>query len=140
LGPDQLLFVGLRSYEPPELEILQKHQVPFVTAEELHREGVAPALAAARALAERCEVLYVSFDVDVWDPSFARGTTSPAVGGLSIAQTRLLLGEVLSWPITRFLEVTEINPLLDRENQTALYAYGTIRPFIEGTDGGGGLE
>ncbi|GIV24815.1 MAG: arginase [Bacteroidia bacterium] len=140
LAPADLLFVGVRSYEPPEMEIVQAHQIPCFTAQRLHQQGIEEALEAARALAERCDALYVSFDVDVWDPSFARGTTSPAAGGLSIAHTRAFLAEVLLWPQTRFVEVTEINPLLDQANQTGLYAYGTIRPFIDGEVGAVGLE
>ncbi|MCX7606295.1 MAG: arginase family protein [Bacteroidia bacterium] len=132
IQPSNILFIGLRSYEPPEMELIQAHQIPFFTSEAIIQEGVKPALEAAQALAERCDALYVSFDVDVWDPSFARGTGSPAAGGLSIGQVRSLLDELLSWPKTLFLEVTEINPLLDRENQTALYAYGSIRSFIDG--------
>ncbi len=60
-------------------------------------------------------------------------------GGLA-SRTRAFLAEVLLWPQTRFVEVTEINPLLDQANQTGLYAYGTIRPFIDGEVGAVGLE
>lgn len=67
----------------------------------------------------------------MWDPSIAKGTGTPAVGGLSIAQVRRFLEEVFQWPQTRYVEVTEINPLLDYTNQTALYAYGTVRPFVD---------
>ncbi|MEN2992917.1 MAG: arginase family protein [Bacteroidia bacterium] len=130
--PDNLLMVGLRSYEPPELDILQAHHIRYFTAEAIAQQGIEPVHEAIEALRQRTQRLYVSLDVDVWDPSFARGTGSPAPGGLSIAQLRLLLNDLLRWKETAFVEVTEINPLLDRENQTALYAYGTIRPFIDG--------
>nr|BAL56525.1 arginase [uncultured Bacteroidetes bacterium] len=139
LAPSQLLMVGLRSYEPPEKDLLDAHQIPYFLAQQLHREGMQPAIEAARALAERSDALYVSLDVDVWDPSFARGTTSPAPAGLSIAQVRTFLEEIWDLPQTRFVEVTEINPLLDRDNQTALYAYGTVRPFVDG-EGAAGME
>ncbi len=129
--PENLLLVGLRSYEEPELSLIQAHQIPHFTAAELHAKGIGPAIEAARALAQRCEALYISFDVDVWDPSIAKGTGTPAVGGLSIAQVRSFLEEVFQWPQTRYVEVTEINPLLDCTNQTALYAYGTVRPFVD---------
>lgn len=131
IPPENLLLLGLRSYEEPEMHLIQAHQIPYFTADDLHRKGIEPALEAARALAQRCEALYVSFDVDVWDPSIARGTGTPAVGGLSIAQVRGILEEVFQWPQTRYVEATEINPFLDYTNQTALYAYGTVRPFVD---------
>ncbi|MCS7188997.1 MAG: arginase family protein [Bacteroidia bacterium] len=140
IPPQNLLFVGLRSYEPPEMEIIHSHNIVHFTSEVLMKEGMEAAIQAAYALAERCGVLYVSFDVDVWDPSFAPGTGSPAVGGLSIAHLRVFLDRVLSWSATRFVEITEINPLLDRENHTAMYAYGTVRSFIDGIEACSSLE
>ncbi len=131
LKPEDLILIGLRSYEPPEYELVQRHQIQTFTSEFMHQHGTFPILEAIRARLRPETVLYVSFDVDVWDPSFARGTTSPAPGGLSIATVRTLLHELLSWPQTRFVEVTEINPLLDQGHDTLLYAYGTVRPFIE---------
>lgn len=142
IAPENLLFIGLRSHEPPEAEILERHQIPVFSAAALARDGIASALSAAHALIERCDAVYISLDVDVWDPSFARGTSTPVPGGLSIAQVRAFLQEILLHEKVRFVEVTEINPLLDRDNQTALFAYGTIRPYIDGTMEGsrGGLE
>lgn len=131
LQPANLFLVGLRSYEPPENEILETHQIPVFTSEAIHQQGIAPILEAIRTRVTPKTTLYISLDVDVWDPSFARATTSPAPGGLSIGSVRALLHELLSWPQTRFVEVTEINPLLDQGHDTLLYAYGTVRPFIE---------
>ncbi|MEN3040187.1 MAG: arginase family protein [Bacteroidia bacterium] len=129
---EDLVYVGLRSYEPPEMEIITQAQIPHFTSTDIIQNGISSALQTIRGLAERTDAIYVSFDVDVWDPSFARGTGSTAPGGLSIAQVRALLNELFAIEKVRFLEVTEINPLLDRDNQTALFAYGSIRPFIDG--------
>ncbi|MCX8111806.1 MAG: arginase family protein [Bacteroidia bacterium] len=132
IQPQDILILGLRSYEPPELDLIQQHQMPYFLSADIAKSGIDAALQAARVLIERTDALYVSLDVDVWDPSFARGTGAPAPGGLSIAQVRAFLQEIILHEKLRFLEVTEINPLLDRDNQTALFAYGTVRPFIDG--------
>ncbi|MCS7297186.1 MAG: arginase family protein [Bacteroidia bacterium] len=133
IQPSDILYIGLRSYEPPEMELIQRHGIPYFTAEMIIKEGMEAPLQAAEAIVQRCDVLYLSLDVDVWDPAFARGTGAPAPGGLSIGQVRTFLKEAFLWEKVRFVEVTEINPLLDRDNQTALFAYGTVRPFIEGS-------
>lgn len=132
LPPENLFLIGLRSYEPPENQIIQNYLAETTfTSEKIHKEGISPILEAIKKRLRPDTAIYVSFDVDVWDPSFARGSGSPAPGGLSIAATRTLLQEVLLWPQTRFVEVTEINPLLDHGHDTLLYAYGTIRPYLE---------
>lgn len=132
LSPEDIILVGLRSYEPPEIDIIQKNAIPHFLATDIVKGGIQPVADAIKALIDKVDALYISLDVDVWDPSFARGTGTPAPGGLSIAQVRLLLQELLLHEKVRFVEVTEINPLLDRDNQTALFAYGTVRPFIDG--------
>ncbi|MCS6895168.1 MAG: arginase family protein [Bacteroidia bacterium] len=142
ISAEDVVFIGLRSYEPPEMDIITRANMPHFTAADVVRVGITPAVEAIHMLVQRVEAIYVSFDVDVWDPSFARGTGSTAPGGLSIAHVRNLLNELFAIEKVRFLEVTEINPLLDRENQTALFAYGSIRPFIDGQleDGRATLE
>lgn len=132
IHPEDIVLVGLRSYEPPEIDLIHQHSIPHFLATDIARDGMTPVLQAVEQLLAKTDALYISLDVDVWDPSFARGTGTPAPGGLSIAQVRTLLQELLMHEKVRFVEVTEINPLLDRDNQTALFAYGTVRPFIDG--------
>jgi arginase len=135
LSSEDLFLVGVRSHEPPEGQILQTYlpEATF-TSEAIHARGVRPVIEAIQRRMRPETSLYISFDVDVWDPSFARGTGSAAPGGLSIAATRTLLNELLQWPQTRYVEVTEINPLLDHGHETLTYAYGTVRPYLERED------
>ena len=65
---------------------------------------------------------HLSFDVDCVDPSEAPGTGTLAKNGLTASQAKQLVvglaqsGKMLS------LDVVEVNPLLDVDNKTSVFA------------------
>jgi arginase len=54
--------------------------------------------------------------VDSLDPTISFGTGTPVPNGLSEENAVYLLKKLINHPKTVALEITEINPLLDREN------------------------
>jgi arginase len=70
--------------------------------------------------------LHVSFDLDGIDPSEAPGTGTPVKGGLSYREAHLAMEMLAESGNLRSIEMVEINPILDRSNQTALLAVGLI--------------
>ncbi|MGQ9863901.1 MAG: arginase family protein [Bacteroidia bacterium] len=131
IEPTDLCLIGLRSYEPAEAQVLQEYNLKTFSAAQLHQEGVAPCVAFIEEQFEGYDYLYISLDVDVWDASFVKGTGTPAPEGPSLSAIRQILNALWKMPMPKIVEVTEINPLADQYNQTALYAYGSIRPFVE---------
>jgi len=63
--------------------------------------------------------LHVSFDLDVCDPSIAPGVGTPVRGGLSYREAHLLMELVADTGQLRALDLVEVNPMLDSNNQTA---------------------
>ena len=66
--------------------------------------------------------MHVSFDMDVLDPVVAPGVGTPVRGGLTYREAHLALELVSESRLAGSLEVVEVNPILDRENTTALTA------------------
>ncbi|HET7555365.1 MAG TPA: arginase family protein, partial [Gaiellaceae bacterium] len=66
--------------------------------------------------------VHVSLDMDVLDPDVAPGVGTPVRGGLSYREAHLALELVAEAGVLSSLEVVEVNPILDRENQTAKLA------------------
>jgi arginase len=60
--------------------------------------------------------------MDVVDPQVAPGVGTPARGGLSYREAHLALELVAEAGTARSLEVVEVNPILDRENETGRLA------------------
>ena len=66
--------------------------------------------------------VHVSLDMDALDPEVAPGVGTPVRGGLSYREAHLALELVAESGLAGSLEVVEVNPILDRENATALLA------------------
>jgi arginase len=66
--------------------------------------------------------LHVSLDLDAVDPMFAPGVGTPVPGGLSYREAHLALELVAEAGVLDSLDVVEVNPILDRENETARLA------------------
>jgi len=66
--------------------------------------------------------VHVSLDMDVVDPEIAPGVGTPVRGGLNYREAHLALELIAEAGVASSLDVVEVNPILDRENQTALLA------------------
>src|SRR5438270_271144 len=66
--------------------------------------------------------VHVSLDMDAVDPDVAPGVGTPVRGGLSYREAHLALELVAESGLADALEVVEVNPILDRENETGRLA------------------
>jgi arginase len=60
--------------------------------------------------------------MDVLDPEVAPGVGTPVRGGLSYREAHLVMELIAESGALDSIEVVEVNPILDRENQTAKLA------------------
>ncbi|BCS91068.1 MAG: N(1)-aminopropylagmatine ureohydrolase [Candidatus Micrarchaeota archaeon] len=77
--------------------------------------------------------VYLSIDLDVIDPAFAPGVTTPVPGGLS-AREKIYITKTLSSFVNIGVDIMELNPRYDLNNITAMlavkliyYALGNLR-------------
>jgi arginase len=89
---------------------------------DLDRAGVESAMQEALEHVAGPGFVHVSLDMDVLDPEVAPGVGTPVRGGLSYREAHLAMELVAESGLARSLEVVEVNPILDRENQTAKLA------------------
>jgi arginase len=111
--PEDMVFVGLRSFEAPEAAIIKKDKLKNYSMMDFVNRGV-PAI--ANEILDRlsdADLIYVSFDVDVMDLEISQGTGTPVSHGLSQYQVIELIKILVACPKTIAFEVVEVNPLLD---------------------------
>jgi arginase len=125
--PERLAFIGLRDVDPGERRTIRELGVQAFTMSEIDRLGMANVIAEALARTARGPgSLHLSFDMDAIDPSEAPGVGTPVRGGISYREAHLLMEAVAASGTLGSLEITELNPILDRENQTAVLAVELI--------------
>jgi len=91
----------------------------IITSEQIHRQGVEWALAQVTS----SENIYITFDVDVMDPTLAPGTGTLEPDGLSFAEIDALLKGVTAKGRLVGMDIVEVNPMRDgstRTEQTAI--------------------
>jgi arginase len=115
-------IVGARSLDEGERKLLREAGVRVFTMSEIDRIGVERAVREALDRVGGGGFVHVSLDMDVLDPEIAPGVGTPVRGGLTYREAHLALELVAESQLAGSLEVVEVNPILDRENTTALTA------------------
>ena len=122
LEPRRVALLGVRSLDPAERELLAELDALVFTMSDLDRVGVETAMKESLEHVAGPGFVHVSLDMDVVDPEVAPGVGTPVRGGLSYREAHLAMELVAESGLVRSLEVVEVNPILDRENQTAKLA------------------
>lgn len=112
-----LVFLGVRDFEPAEAALVEKHGICSIHPQEIERHGITACINKALSHLAHCEHLYVSFDVDSMDPSISIATGTPVKGGLTLEEAKTVVKSLLSDSRTRCLEITEYNPTLPQPEE-----------------------
>jgi arginase len=119
---ERAALVGVRSLDPGERELLQSPDVKVFTMSEVDRVGVERVLRESLEFLAGATFLHVSLDLDVVDPMYAPGVGTPVRGGLTYREAHLALELVAESDRLDSLELVEVNPILDSENETGKLA------------------
>ena len=122
VDPKRVALVGVRQLDEGERRLLRQADVRVFTMSEIDRIGMERAIREALDRVSGGGFVHVSLDLDVLDPEIAPGVGTPVRGGLTYREAHLALELVAESGIAGSLEVVEVNPILDRENTTALTA------------------
>jgi agmatinase len=100
--------VGIRSFSQDEYEYMQKEGI----------EPITPAMIAAdlagsiaRALAKLPDRIYLTIDIDAFDPSLVPGTGTPEPGGLTWQQVTALVREAARVKTIVSADIVEVTPV-----------------------------
>ncbi len=121
------VILALRDVDEAEKRILRERGIRAFTMTEIDRFGMAHVMEEAiRMAGAEQRSIHVSFDLDAIDPSEAPGTGTPVKGGLSYREAHLAMEMLAESERLGSIEMVEINPILDRSNQTAMLTVGLI--------------
>ena len=122
VDPSRVALVGVRSLDQGERDLLHELKATVFTMSEIDRLGVEPAIRESLERIRGPGFVHVSLDMDVVDPEVAPGVGTPVRGGLSYREAHLAMELIAESGLMESMEVVEVNPILDRENQTARLA------------------
>ena len=123
VDPHRIAIIGARDLDTGEKALLRSAGVHVYTMTDIDQRGMAEVAREAIArVSDGANGLHVSFDVDAVDPGEAPGVGTPVPGGITYREAHLAMELVAeSGRLTSF-DGVEVNPILDRENRTAILA------------------
>jgi agmatinase len=116
LGKGRIIQVGARSFDPQEKAFAKKHTVIKTPENLLTYKIKGP--------------LYVSIDMDVFDPCLAPGVSTPAPGGMVPERFFELIRELGNKTEVVGFDVVETNPPYDDTGMTSLLAAEVIKETL----------
>ena len=122
VDPSRVALIGTRSLDDGERALLKELNATVFTMSDLDRDGIEPAITVSLERVAGPGFVHVSLDMDAVDPEVAPGVGTPVRGGLSYREAHLAMELIAEAGIVHSLEVVEVNPILDRENETAKLA------------------
>jgi arginase len=118
---DRTVLIGVRNLDDQEKESIREAKIHVFTMKDIDRHGIAVVMKRALALAGKdTKGIHVSFDLDVCDPAIAPGVGTPVKGGLDYREAHMVMEMVADSGRLAGLDLVEINPILDTQNQTAI--------------------
>jgi arginase len=120
---DRTVILGVRNLDLQERERIKDAGVHVFTMKDIDRDGIAVVMERALAILSRdTDGIHVSFDVDVCDPAIAPGVGTPVKGGLDYREAHMVMELIADSQRLLALDIVEVNPILDSQNQTATLA------------------
>jgi agmatinase len=121
-------MLGVRQIERPEAEQIKKFGVNCYSPLDFARRGAKEIV--AEILTKLPPPYFISLDLDAIDPIFAPGVTSPTPVGLSPLDVLSVCSEVCRHPVIA-LEIVELSPVNDRDDETANLTAGLVKALTE---------
>lgn len=118
-----IVVVGARDLDAGEQALLREHSIHVFTMSEIDQLGISEVMRQALAIAgDQNDGIHLSLDMDALDPKEAPGVGTPVRGGLTYREAHLAMELIADSRKLVSMDVVEVNPILDRENATALLA------------------
>jgi arginase len=120
---EKTVLIGVRNLDPSEREQVRASGIHVFTMKDIDRHGIASVMERALTLAGTgTHGIHVSFDLDVCDPVIAPGVGTPVKGGLDYREAHMVMEMIADSGRLMGLDLVEVNPILDSQNQTATLA------------------
>ena len=128
--PEDIVIISIRDFEKEEKHLIDKYGIKTISTKELRNKGVEQIIKQTVRYLHACSDIYVSFDVDSLDSSISKGSGTRVANGLREREAEDLVSKLMQHPKICCLEITEVNPTLDKENLMAEIAFNILQRSV----------
>lgn len=120
LDARNVVLVGLRSVDAAERALIEQLPITAFSMSDIDRQGITEVVTEALEIAgDGVDGIHVSLDLDWLDPTEAPGVGTPVRGGVSYREAHTAMELLGDQEVLRSMDIVEVNPTLDRNNETA---------------------
>ena len=130
ITPDVVRQIGIRSVDQGEKKLVKEHGLDIYDMRYIDEVGMKRVMEEALDGMDDDTHLHVSFDVDFLDPSVAPGVGTTVPGGPNYREAQLCMEMIADSGRMASLDIMELNPILDRNNATALVAIDLVESLF----------
>jgi len=130
VNPEKVIQIGLRAtgYELDDFDWSRKQGFRVVQAEDIWYQSLVPLMAEVREQMQDHPV-YISFDIDSFDPAYAPGTGTAEPGGLTSHQGLEIVRGTYGLNIVG-ADLVEVSPPYDTSGNTAMLAANMLYEML----------
>jgi len=128
---ENIVYIGVRDVEWQEEVLMKENGIKNFSVDEVRKKGIDQVVSQTLDILKNTDVIYISYDVDVLDPSLSRGTGTPVDNGFNLEEVKQIIGKLVVEPKVKCFEMVEINPLLDdKGNKMAEMAFEVLEIVV----------
>ena len=129
-APDVFRQIGIRSVDEGEKRLVREARVSIFDMRQIDESGMKRVMEEALEGVDADTHLHVSFDVDFLDPAIAPGVGTTVRGGPNYREAQLCMEMIADTGRLASLDIVELNPALDKRNQTAKLAVDLVESLF----------
>ncbi|MDW3868611.1 arginase [Staphylococcus saprophyticus] len=129
--PENIVLIGMRDLDVGERQYIKDNNIKTYTMAEVDRYGIKQVIKETiDYLKEKTDGIHLSLDVDALDPVETPGTGTRVLGGLTYRESHFALEFLHNSNLVTSMDLVEVNPLIDHNNDTAEQAVGLVGSFF----------
>lgn len=129
--PENIVLIGMRDLDVGERQYIKDNNIKTYTMAEVDRYGIKQVIEETiDYLKEKTDGIHLSLDVDALDPVETPGTGTRVLGGLTYRESHFALELLHNSNLVTSMDLVEVNPLIDHNNDTAEQAVGLVGSFF----------
>ena len=130
ISADVIRQIGIRSVDAGEKRLVNDVGLDIYDMRYIDEIGIKRAMEEALEGVDADTHLHVSFDVDFLDPDIAPGVGTTVPGGPNYREAQLVMEMIADTGRMRSLDIVELNPALDKRNQTGVLAVDLVESLF----------
>jgi len=126
--PENVFIIGASDLDPGEIKLAEEKNINIYDIDLIRQQGIEVVMKTVVNEIKRRDIqaIHLSYDLDSMDGPLVPGTGLPIPGGFSVNQVKTIFKALFETELVRSMDIVELNPLLDKNDQTAELAIDIV--------------